>query len=136
MRRIRVFRLAVAFCLAVPLLASASPVLQCVLTQGGETQTLTVEPTADPYRVAAVDVGRRFRFKAVVYREQASIAYVKLYTYYQSSRQAVLLHQASYHNPLAEPAVGARSLTGEQRLFSPNLGRELLYNCALLESRP
>lgn len=135
MCRIRLLRLAIACCLTVPAAGHASPALHCQLEHGGETRTVSFAPTIDPYRVESVDVGSAFRFKAVVYREQERIAYVKLYTYYRSPRQAVLLHQASYLSPVAEAAASARSLTGDQRLFSARLGMEFLYNCTLLEER-
>lgn len=135
MRRILVVRLVIGVCLALPGLAQATPALHCLLEHAGETRSLSFAPTADPYRVESVDIGSAFRFKAVVYREQERIAYVKLYTYYQSPRQAVLLHQASYRSPLAEPAASARSLTGDQRLYSARLGMEFLYNCTLLEEQ-
>lgn len=124
MRRILVVRLVIGVCLALPGLAQATPALHCLLEHAGETRSLSFAPTTDPYRVESVDIGSAFRFKAVVYREDQRIAYVKLYTYYPSPRQAVLLHQASY-----------RSLTGDQRLFSARLGMEFLYNCTLLEER-
>ena len=136
MCRIFVVRLAIGVCLALQGLAQATPALRCLLEHGGETRSLSFAPTTDPYRVESVDVGGAFRFKAVVYGEQESIAYVKLYTYYQSPRQAVLLHQASYRAPQAESVASARSLTGDQRLYSARLGMEFLYNCTLVEERP
>lgn len=136
MRRICDFHLAIAFCILVPALGYASPALHCVLENGGETRAVRFTPTSDPYRVESVAVGSAFRFKAVVYREQERVAYVKLYTYYKSPRQAVLLHQASYRSPAAEAAASARSLTGDQRLYSARLGMEFLYNCTLLEELP
>lgn len=136
MRRVLAFQWTVIACLALPGLAQATPALNCLLEHGGETRSVSFAPTSDPYRVESVEVGSAFRFKAVVFSEQERVAYVKLYTYYQSPRQAVLLHQASYRAPLAEPAASARSLTGDQRLFSSRLGMEFLYNCTLVEERP
>lgn len=136
MSGILAFQRAFIACLALPGLAQATPALICLLEHGGETRSVSFAPTSDPYRVESVEVGSAFLFKAVVFSEQEHVAYVKLYTYYQSPRQAVLLHQASYRAPLAEPAASARSLTGDQRLFSSRLGMEFLYNCTLVEERP
>ena len=91
---------------------------------------------ADPYRVKSVDVGEHFRFKAVVVGDERHVDYIKLYTYYRNQRQAVLLHEAEYSAPEAQGASSPAALTGTQRLYSPRLGRELSYGCALFEAAP
>ncbi len=112
----------------------ASPRLRCQIDQGGDTQVIEVAPVSDPYRVRATDIGDSFRFKAVVIGDDRQVEYVKLYTYYRSSRQPVLLHQASYMAPVVQPMSSATSLTGHNRVYGPGLGRELQYGCTLFES--
>lgn len=117
-------------------IASASPRLRCQLNQGDTAQVLDFAPVLNPYSVQAVDLDGRFRFKAVVIGDEHKIDYVKLYTYYRSKRQAVLLHQASYLAPAVDPGAGSAALTGINTLYSPNLGREFRYGCALVEVAP
>jgi hypothetical protein len=125
--------LAGALCSTVAL---ASPRLRCQLIQGGTMQVLDFAPALNPYDVKAVDLDGRFRFKAVVIGDERKIDYIKLYTYYQSKRQAVLLHEARYLAPAADSGAGSAALTGTNTLYSPNLGREFQYGCALIEVTP
>lgn len=97
---------------------------------------LRFEPVPDPYAVKAVDINERFRFKAVVIGTGEKIDYIKLYAYYVSSGRAVLLHYAKYLSPVPRQTALPGSLTGQQYLYSPVLGREMQYACALLEAAP
>ncbi len=120
----------------VPYAALASPRLHCQIEQGDVSQVLEFAPVADPYRVKAIDVGERFRFKAVVVGDERHVDYIKLYTYSRNHRQAVLLHEAEYRSPQAHSISTPAALTGTQRLYSSPLGRELSYGCALVEVEP
>ncbi len=113
--------------------AVAAPSLSCEIFQSGDTLKLQFEPVSDPYVVKAVDINKRFRFKAVVMGSAEQIEYIKLYTYYMSSGRAVLLHYAKYLAPVPQKNAAPDSLTGVQYLYSPVLGREIRYSCALLE---
>lgn len=115
---------------------SAEPRLRCQVIQGGNVRALEFAPVKDPYNVEAIDIGRSFRFKAVVIGDVRRIDYIKIYTYYQSSRQSVLLHVAKYLMPSSEVAPSPDALTGVNYLYSPVLGRELQYGCALFEVAP
>ena len=117
-------------------MASAAPRLRCQLNQGDTAQVLDFMPVLNPYDVKAVDLNGRFRFKAVVVGDERKIDYIKLYTYYQSKRQAVLLHEAKYLAPVVDPGAGSATLTGTNTLYSPDLGREFQYACALIEVAP
>lgn len=108
----------------------AAPLLRCQVSYSGETRTLEAAPVSDPYSVEAWDIGGRFRFKAVVIGDDRRIDYIKLYAYYQAERQPVLLHQAKYLPPFAA-SDAPYALTGLNYLYSPDLGRELQYGCAL-----
>lgn len=119
-----------------PATAAALPGLRCQLTQGKTTQVLMFKPSADPYRARAVDINGHFRFKALVFGDERKIEYIKLYAYHQSKRQAVLLHEAKYASPAVQPTLNPTPFTGVNYLYSPDLGRELQYECALIELDP
>ncbi|NTV11968.1 MAG: hypothetical protein HGA47_14550 [Zoogloea sp.] len=127
--------LALMVMLAVSGASAAAPQLHCQVSQGGDTWNLAFAPEADPYLVKAVDINGNFRFKAAVIGDGGRIDYVKIYTYYQTRRQAVLLHAARYPAPAVAPAgASPTALTGLQYVYSPRLGRELQYGCALVEA--
>lgn len=121
---------------AVPAAASAAPRLRCQISQGGEVHQLEFAPVSSPYEVKAVDINEHFRFKAVVLGDEQKVDTIALYTYYQSRRQAVLLHQAKYLAPVPQTAPGPAALTGWHFLYTPGLERELQYGCALFEVKP
>jgi hypothetical protein len=112
---------------------SAAPRLRCQVNLGGEVRALEFAPVKNPYNVEAIDISKSFRFKAVVIGDERQIDYIKIYTYYQSKRQSVLLHEAKYTKPASEVDPSPDALTGENYLYSPVLGRELQYGCALYE---
>jgi hypothetical protein len=116
--------------------ASATPLLRCKIDQGGSTQVLEFAPESSPYSAKAVDINGRFRFKAVVVGDARQIEYIKIYTYDFPKRQPVLLHEAKYMVPVAQPVSQPASLTGVNYVYSPRLERELQYECALLENAP
>jgi hypothetical protein len=115
-----------------PATPQASPVLRCKIDQGGVTRMLDVTATDDPYRVKAIDINGRFRFKAVMIGNERQIDYIKLYTYDQARRQPALLHQAVYLMPSVSASTS--SMTGVQLVVASDLERELQYQCTLLES--
>ncbi len=130
-------------CLALTLLtigtlasasAAAAARLSCEVDQGGELRQFLFEATSDPYAPRPIDIGRHFRFKAVVVGSDAAIEYVKLYTYYRTVRQPVLLQQLSYRAPPTQRRdAGPHALTGTVDVYSPDLGRHLSFGCALRE---
>lgn len=122
--------LAVALCSGA---AQAAPLLRCVIEQGGVKQMLELMPVRDPYRVSAIDINGRFRFKGVVIGDRNSVDYIKLYVYASNSRQPVLVHEAKYLAPRALPEGSPEALTGMNYIYSNDLERELQYRCALLE---
>lgn len=87
---------------------------------------LDVRPVTDPYTVAAVPVGRSFRFKAVALADGDESPVAQLYTYVYTPRQYVLVHQATYPAPLPGGAVAP---LGVQRVYSYRTGSELRYTC-------
>lgn len=113
----------------------AAPLLRCNVTYAGSTQTIEASPVADPYPVASMEIGGRFRFKAVMVGDAAHVDYIKLYTYLDARRQPLLIQEAKYLPPFkatATPAV----LTGVQHLYAGPAERELIYSCTLEGVRP
>ena len=100
--------------------------LQCQLFAGGEDHAFVFAPTAAPLTARPIDL-ERFRFKAIVSLGSDQIEYIKITVFYLSSGQALILQQATYLPPFAKN----QSLTGRQQLYSPDLGRELSYDCTV-----
>lgn len=112
-----------AVCRAAPLDSR----LQCKLFAGGEDHQFVFTPTSHPYKVKPIDL-ERFRFKAILSASTEHIENIKITVSYRTDKQALILQQATY----LPPFVSHQSLTGRQQLYSPNLGRELTYDCTIL----
>lgn len=110
--------------------ASAEPLLSCQVTYAGVTHTVTARPVADPYPVPSVDIGGRFRFKAVMVGDAVQVERVVLYAYLVTRPHPVMIHQAKYLPPYPRSA-SPWPITGEQRLYAGPLERELMYHCTL-----
>lgn len=119
--------------------AAASPRLLCQVTYAGTTHTVVAQPVADPYPVPSVDIGGRFRFKAVMVGRgggsgvgsEAQVSRIALYAYRTDDLpQPLLIHQAKYLPPFGLTGQPL-ALTGEQRLYAGPLERELIYSCTL-----
>ena len=126
-------RLCVATGLFLSLAAShasdQSPRLLCQLFAGGEDHAFVFAPTPAPYQAKPIDL-ERFRFKGVVSLRDHQIDHIKITVSYRSSGQALILQQATYLPPFAKN----QSLTGRQQIYSPDLGRELSYDCTVVDS--
>jgi hypothetical protein len=125
-------RLRAAACMLLasgPIAAHATVQLQCRLEQGPTVIQVATQAVSDPYRVPPVRINT-FRFKPVVVGTARQVAYIKLYTYYDTPRGALLLHEAKYVAPQPGPA----SLTGTVNVYEPLLGRELRYGCQLVDA--
>ena len=112
--------------------ASAMPLLRCELTYAGNTQTVDTVVGGDPYKAKSVDIGGRFRFKAVLLGDAQKIDAIKLYAYYETSKQPILIEEVKYLPPFPT-SDSPYALTGLHMLYAPPLGRELKYGCALRE---
>ncbi len=120
---------------ALPTPAAATPLLRCDVAYAGTTHTFEARPVSDPYPVASVDIGGRFRFKAVMVGQGDAVAYIKLYSYLETQRQPVLIHMLRYLPPFPSPSSSPGStmvnLTGQQTLYAGPVERELQYQCFL-----
>jgi hypothetical protein len=108
----------------------AQPLLRCHVAYAGTSHTIETGPVADPYPVPSVDIGGRFRFKAVMVGSPARIDFIKLYAYLDAKRQPVLVQEVKYLPPFRvtpDPYL----LTGEQYLYAGPVERELNYRCTL-----
>ncbi len=128
----------ILFAVAMSLMADvlALPTVRCRVTQAGETQTIDTRPAAMPYEFMAHDIRGHFRFKPVVVGDAGYVDYIKLYTYYQSAEQPVLMHVAKFARPGLPRGTEIIPLSGVVQLISPRLGRELEYACTLIEAGP
>ena len=123
-------------CVLLASQAHAGPRLYCQIEQGYRTQVHEASPAQNPYSFQPVDVRNRFRFKAVVVGDAQRVDYVKLYTYYYLRGQPVLLHMVHYPSPPVAKDAEPGQLTGLQRVYSPQLGFEMQYQCSLREAAP
>jgi hypothetical protein len=114
-----------ALCALAPAFGQAAQ-LHCDIEVNGETHHHVFAPTTDPYAAQSIDIGERFRFKAVVLGQGDNIELVNIYAYYQTRRQPMVMQHAKHLNPFAleNPAPGA--LTGRVALYSPVLGKEMV----------
>ena len=147
-----------SFCLAalslalLPCAAQASAQLQCTFEVNSEIHHTVHQLATNPYTVAAVPIGNRFRFKAIVLSAAqdaaqgaapsaaqpapAAIESVNLYVYYNTRRQPMVMQHVQYLQPLPQRSPAPDALTGRVALYSPLLGKELQYHCALAEVAP
>ncbi len=115
---------------ALPLAAIAAPLLRCDVAYAGTTHTIKASPVADPYPVPSVDIGGRFRFKAIMVGSAARVERILLYAYLDAARQPILVQQAKYLPPY-RVTDKPYPLTGEQHLYAGVVERELIYSCTL-----
>lgn len=127
--RFRWWLLAVFF----PLMAQASPQLRCHFEVNAERFEHSFNPVSDPYTVTSVNLANRFRFKAVVLGDDRRVDLINLYVSYQTQRQPMVLQHTKFVTPIAQTQPSPDALTGRVALYSPFLGKELLYGCALHE---
>jgi hypothetical protein len=111
----------------------ASPQLQCAFELNGHSETHVFKPVTDPYLAESIDIGGRFRFKAVVLASANQVDLVNLYVSYQTRRQPMILQHAKFIKPTLQTSDRANSLTGRVAVYSPFLGKELVYDCNLVE---
>ena len=121
--------------------AQAGTELQCTFEVNSETHYRAFSPAIDPYSVAAVPVGNRFRVKAIVLAAAPDavgtpIESVNLYVYYNTRRQPMVMQHLQFLQPVPLRNPLPDSLTGRVSLYSPLLGKELQYCCALAEVTP
>jgi hypothetical protein len=116
--------------------ASHAADLHCAIEVNGEVHRHVFRPTTDPYTAQSIDIGERFRFKAVVLGQGDDIELVNIYAYYQTRRQPMLMQHVKHLKPTPRINPATDTLTGKVALYSPVLGKELAYQCALHKEAP
>jgi poly-gamma-glutamate synthesis protein (capsule biosynthesis protein) len=113
--------------------------LLCSMRTGEATATLRVAPGTDPLAAASTQVGEGFELRAVALGDAAAadrVAQVVITALdLETPRRAVVLSQSRWsaaHAVLDQHAPWRPSLSGWQRVYSPKLGRELAWGCALV----
>ena len=132
----RVWAALCVFGAVVPMAAQAVPLLKCHFEVNASRSEHSFSPTHDPYAVRSVDLENRFRFKAVVLGNDTQVESINLYVSYQTERQPMVLQHVKFAAPVALKQPTPDALTGRVALYSPFLGKELLYGCALHEVAP
>lgn len=115
--------------------AQAAPLLRCQVTYAGATQVVEARVSQDPYSIESVDIGGRFRFKAVMIGKGEQIEYIKLYGYFQQRRKDIPIHQATYLPPYPKTSKPIL-LTPFNQLYAGEIERELQYQCTLEGTQP
>jgi hypothetical protein len=112
--------------------------LRCEVSYAGTTHAVQTGVVADPYSVASIDIGGRFRFKPVMVGDAGKVQYIKLYSYLETRRQPVLVHAVRYLPPFPSPPEGTNvvHLTGMQFLYAGPVEREMQYQCFLHGVQP
>ncbi len=122
-----------ALALAAP---SSATVLRCQVRYASETILVEARAVSDPYTVAAKDIGGRFRFKAVMVGTPQKVDHIALYAYDMELPGApLLIHEVVHQPPFADQAA-LPGLTGWNHVYSAQLGREMVYGCALDQAAP
>lgn len=116
--------------LALSLSATAAPLLRCQVSYAGTTHVIEASPVTDPYPVASVDIGGRFRFKPVMVGDATHVERILLYTYLDTRKQPILIQEAKYLPPF-QASTTPYLLTGEQHLYGGPVEREIIYSCTL-----
>jgi hypothetical protein len=123
---------------------SCSPVayknLECTCYYGGSTQSVTVKPVTDPYKVEAMQITVKnsenkmiktdFLFKVVYIMPPADDAAINIYVYYLSEAGQAPVHQLKFLPPFPVRDVNQPfGFTGMQNVYEPSLGRVFQYYC-------
>jgi hypothetical protein len=117
-------------------IAWAAPVLRCQFEVNAQTYQHDFTAVADPYKAESVDLGGRFRFKAVMLADAQRVSLINLYVFYQTRRQPMIMQHTKFVEPTPMRDPAPHALTGQVAVYSPFLGKELQYACALHEGTP
>jgi poly-gamma-glutamate synthesis protein (capsule biosynthesis protein) len=116
--------------------------LQCGLRTGDRHTTLRARPTRDPLAATEAGLGGRFLLQAVALAradapQTVDEVIVRVIDTESGDLPQVLVHSRWQHGlptALGEGQAWAPNLSGWQRVYSPYLGRELAWGCALVRS--
>lgn len=104
--------------------------VECTLKYAVTNSRIEVRSTTKPYEVAALPVGERFSFKAVLNDLPHEKGALNLYVYDRERGGEILLQEVKYTAPFPGSTANAEfGFTGHQFVYSPS-GREFEYWCA------
>jgi hypothetical protein len=115
--------------------------LECTYYYGGSTQSVIVQPVADPYKVEATQIiiknsetGKTietdFFFKVVYVMPPADDAAINIYVYYLSPDGQIPVHQVKFLHPFpVRDNNQPFGFTGLQNVYEPTFGRVFQYSC-------
>jgi hypothetical protein len=129
--RFRWWLLAMLLPAVLPTAVQAASELRCHFEVNAERFEHSFAPVSEPYAVQSINLADRFRFKAVVLGNDTLVDLVNLYVSYQTDRQPMVLQHLKFVAPVAQRQPTPDALTGRVALYSPFLGKELQYGCAL-----
>jgi hypothetical protein len=105
------------------------PPLECVVDYGGQSHSLLVHATSDPYRVSPLELEDAFEFKAVYVAAPPAVAALNFYVYYLTERGPMIAEQTKYRPPFPRNAPSLNgNFTGSHHVYAPD-GEELVYSC-------
>lgn len=121
--------------------ATESTELLCSMRTGESVSTLRVSAGTDPLAPASIRVGDSYELRAVALSDAADAGrvaqvVVTVLDLEGTGRSAVLSQSrwsASGHEVLDGEAAWRPTLSGWERVYSPTLGRELAWGCALVQ---
>lgn len=108
--------------------AGALRPLQCTFSYGGESKTIPIAPTEDPYQVKPTEVGSRMAWKVLYLTQPAKESVLTIYVYFLAEEGPKLIQSAKYKPPFP-PADQAGEFTGVQTIYEPLIGSDLQYSC-------
>jgi hypothetical protein len=107
---------------------ASGPQLSCQVFTQGKDHHLFFSTTSQPYLGQPIDF-ERFRFKAIVSKGDGQMEYIKISVSYRSGPEAIILRRKQHiYRPLSFMATAS---PGRQQLYSPDYGREFIYDCGL-----
>jgi hypothetical protein len=102
--------------------------LQCTFSYGGESKTMRIDPTGDPYQVKPVEVGSRMAWKVIYVTQPKEESVFSVYVYLLADEGPKLIQQAKYKPPFPV-ANQTGEFTGIQTIYEPTIGSDLQYTC-------
>ena len=100
--------------------------IRCEIKVSGTENAVQAAQSADPYEYKTLDLDGGYRFSM---QYLASGNKLKTYVYHESKQRYVLIHLGE-HVINADICEGRSQGLGVNRIYSPKLERELIFQCA------
>jgi hypothetical protein len=99
--------------------------VRCEIKVSGTVNTAQVAQSADPYQYKTLDLDGGYRFSM----QYLASGKLKTYVYHESKQRYVLIHLGE-HMIKGDICEGHSQALGINRIYSPKLERELIFQCA------